>query len=159
MLRRLGIASGAPLFIPGFGAVVMLKQHVTDPATDARIGLAGPRWGLGAALGALGAFLVTRQATWLAIGQVTGFINLFNLLPVWQLDGARGFHALDRRQRWAVVAAMAVAFAVSGQRLVLVLMAVAIYRAWQRDAGPGDRHAFATFVVLVLSLSLIARGL
>src|SRR5215210_8101986 len=30
MLRRLGIAAGAPLFIPGFGAMVMLKQHVTD---------------------------------------------------------------------------------------------------------------------------------
>ena len=27
MLRRLGIAAGAPLFIPGMGAVVMLKQH------------------------------------------------------------------------------------------------------------------------------------
>src|SRR2546421_555756 len=49
MLRRLGIAAGAPLFIPGVGALVMLKQHVSDPVTDARIGLAGPGGGLGAA--------------------------------------------------------------------------------------------------------------
>ena len=41
MLRRLGIAAGAPLFIPGVGALVMLKEHVTDPIVDARIGLAG----------------------------------------------------------------------------------------------------------------------
>src|SRR4030095_13695761 len=38
MLRRLGIAAGAPLFIPGVGALVMLKQHVDDPVTDAKIG-------------------------------------------------------------------------------------------------------------------------
>src|SRR6266700_3685180 len=28
MLRKLGIESGAPLFIPGMGALVMLKQRV-----------------------------------------------------------------------------------------------------------------------------------
>ena len=54
MLRRLGIAAGAPMFIPGVGALVMLKQHVADPLTDAKIGLAGPVWGLGAALAAFG---------------------------------------------------------------------------------------------------------
>src|SRR5437879_10227571 len=52
MLRRLGIDAGAPLFVPGVGAFVMLKQHVTDPLTDAKIGLAGPVWGLGAAVAA-----------------------------------------------------------------------------------------------------------
>jgi hypothetical protein len=37
MLRRLGIDAGAPLFIPGLGAFVMLKQHVTDrPGHDRR---------------------------------------------------------------------------------------------------------------------------
>ena len=50
MLRRLGIDAGAPLFIPGVGAFVMLKQRIADPLTDAKIGLAGPVWGLGAAL-------------------------------------------------------------------------------------------------------------
>jgi Zn-dependent protease len=53
MLRGLGIDAGAPMFIPGVGAVVMLKQHVQDPLTDAKIGLAGPVWGLGAAIVAL----------------------------------------------------------------------------------------------------------
>src|SRR6185503_15304593 len=42
MLRRLGIAASAPLFIPGVGALVMLKERITDPLVDARIGLAGP---------------------------------------------------------------------------------------------------------------------
>src|SRR5678816_4052200 len=104
MLRRLGIQSGAPLFIPGVGALVMLKEHITDPIVDARIGLAGPVWGFGAAIAALMAYYATGLKIWLAIAELTAFLNLFNLIPVWQLDGARGFHALSQSERWMVVA-------------------------------------------------------
>ena len=96
MLRRLGIATGAPLFIPGVGAIVMLKQHVTDPITDARIGLAGPVWGLSAGVAAWLVYFLTGAPIWLAIAELTGFITLFNLTPIWQLDGSREFHALSR---------------------------------------------------------------
>ena len=109
MLRRLGISAGAPLFIPGVGALVMLKQHVTDPVIDARIGLAGPVWGLSAAVVSWGIYLATGAAIWLAIAELTGFLNLFNLIPIWQLDGARGFHALSRQERWIVVGVVALA--------------------------------------------------
>jgi Zn-dependent protease len=158
VLRRLGIAAGAPLFVPGIGALVMLKQHVDDPRVDARIGLAGPLWGLGAGLAALGLFAVTRAPIWMAIAKLTGFLNLFNLIPVWQLDGSRGFHALSRLERWAVVAVIAAALYLTGQRLLIIVGAVAIYRAAQRDVGPGDRNAFATFVTLVIALSWLAHG-
>lgn len=158
MLRRLGIAAGAPLFIPGVGAVVMLKQRVLDPITDARIGLAGPVWGLGAGLAALIAYAATGARIWLAIAELTGFINLFNLIPIWQLDGARGFHALGRTQRWIVVAAIVLALLLTGQRMLLLIGGVAIWRAMQREAGPGDTQAVATFVVLILALSTMARS-
>ncbi len=152
MLRRLGIASGAPLFIPGVGAVVMLKRHITDPATDALIGLAGPVWGLGAGLAAAAAGALTGEPIWFAIAQLTGFLNLFNLLPVWQLDGSRGFHALSTPQRWAVVAALGGGWFLTGSGLLLLVGAVAVWRALQRQAGPGDRRALATFVVLIAAL-------
>lgn len=153
MLRRLGIAAGAPLFIPGVGAVVLLKRHVADPITDALIGLAGPVWGLGAGLAAYGAGMATGAPIWLAIAQLTGYLNLFNLLPFWQLDGARGFHALSRPQRWAVVVVLAMVYVVTWNGLLLLVGAVAAYRAWQPDAGPGDRRTLATFVVLILALT------
>jgi Zn-dependent protease len=158
MLRRLGIAAGAPLFIPGVGALVMLKQHVDDPVTDAKIGLAGPVWGLGAAVASLGAYAVTQQQIWFAIAHLTGFLNLFNLTPVWQLDGSRGFHALSRVERWAVVAAIGVMLWLTGQRLLFIVGGVAVWRAAQREVGPGDRRVLATFVVLVVALSWIAKG-
>lgn len=158
MLRRLGIAAGAPLFIPGVGALVMLKQHVTDPITDAKIGLAGPVWGLGAALASLGVYAATGTPIWLAIAHLTAFLNLFNLIPVWQLDGSRGFHALSRVERWIVVATIAVALWLTGQRLLFIVGGVAVWRAAQREVGPGDRRVLATFVILVAVLSWIAKA-
>jgi Zn-dependent protease len=158
MLRRLGIAAGAPLFIPGVGALVMLKQHVDDPVTDAKIGLAGPVWGLGAALAALGVYAATQAQIWFAIAHLTGFLNLFNLIPVWQLDGSRGFHALSRTERWIVVATIGVMLWLTGQRLLFIVGGVAVWRAMQREVGPGDRRILATFVVLVILLSWIAKG-
>jgi Zn-dependent protease len=158
MLRRLGIEAGAPMFIPGVGALVMLKQHVTDPLTDAKIGLAGPVWGLGAGVAAIGMYAMTGARIWLAIGQLTGFLNLFNLIPVWQLDGSRGFHVLARWERWALVGAIALALMLTEQRLLFLVGGVAVWRAFQQETGPGDTRVLATFVVLVVALSFLARG-
>lgn len=158
MLRNLGIDAGAPMFIPGVGAFVMLKQRITDPLTDAKIGLAGPVWGLGAALAAFAIYLLTRTPVWLAIAQLTGFLNLFNLIPVWQLDGSRGVHVLARTERWILVGAIALALLLTEQRLLFIVGGVAVWRALQSEAGPGDARVLATFVVLIMALSVLARG-
>ena len=77
------------------------------------IGLAGPVWGLAAAAFCFGVWLITKSHAWAAIAAVGAWVNLFNLLPVWQLDGGRGFRALSTMQRWIVVAAMGAMVAVS----------------------------------------------
>jgi Zn-dependent protease len=158
MLRKLGIRAGAPLFIPGVGALVMLKEHVTDPIVDARIGLAGPVWGLGAAVASWIVYFMTGAPIWLAITELTAFLNLFNLIPIWQLDGSRGFHALSRAERWIVIAVMAVALWVSGVRVLWILGAVAVYRAVRGETGPGHTPTLVTFAGLVVALAWLARS-
>lgn len=158
MLSRCGIAASAPMFIPGIGAFVQLKQRVDDPLTDARIGLAGPIWGLGAALVALAVYELSHAKIWLAIAQLTAFLNLFNLTPVWQLDGSRGVHVLARGERWVLVAAVALMLLATEQRMLFIVGAVAVWRAFQREAGPGDTRTLATFVMLVIALAWLARG-
>lgn len=158
MLRRLGIQAGAPLFIPGVGALVMLKEHVTDPVVDARIGLAGPVWGLGAAVAALVMHLATGAGIWLAIAELTGFLNLFNLIPIWQLDGSRGYHALSREQRWVVLGVIGLALWATGVRMLWIVGAVALYRTLASEAGPGHRPTLVTFAGLVLALAWFARA-
>jgi hypothetical protein len=51
-LHRLGIRASVPMFIPGLGAYVRMNQHPANAREDARVGLAGPRWGLGAVIAA-----------------------------------------------------------------------------------------------------------
>ena len=159
MLRRLGIHAGAPLFIPGVGALVMLKEHVTDPIVDARIGLAGPVWGLGAAVALPGSPIsATGAPIWLAITELTGFLNLFNLTPIWQLDGSRGFHALSRQERWIVVGVIAAALWLTGVGVLWLVGAVAVFRTVRSEAGPGHQPTLLTFSGLVLALSWFARA-
>ena len=158
VLRKLGIAAGAPLFIPGVGALVMLKQHPTDAHVDAKIGLAGPVWGLGAGLAAMAVYFATRIPIWEAIAQLTGFINLFNLTPVWQLDGSRGFHALNRVERCLAIGAIAIAYLLTNQKMLVIVGIVAVWRAVQKEQGPGDRVAFGTYVMLNGALSWLAHA-
>jgi Zn-dependent protease len=158
MLRQLGIAAGAPLFIPGVGALVMLKERVTDPLANARIGLAGPVWGMSAALGAWALYFVTGADVWKAIGELTAFLNLFNLIPVWQLDGARGFHALSRLERWMVVAVSGLMLFITGVWILWIIGAAALWRALKSEPGPGHDTTVMTYCGLVIVLSFLARN-
>lgn len=153
-LRRLGFRSTAPMFIPGVGAIVRLQQHPVNPVENARIGLAGPIWGLGAALAALGVYLATEWPSWLAIARVGAWINLFNLLPVWQLDGGRGFSSLSRPQRWFAVAAIATTWFFTAEGLLLLLLIAGCVQALSVTAPTKpDRVGLVQYVVLVAVLS------
>ncbi len=155
-LRRFGVKTAGPMFLPGIGAVIRLQQQFASPAEDARVGLAGPLWGLGAALAALGGFGLTHQPIWAAIATTGAWINLFNLLPIWQLDGGRAFRALGRLERWLAVAAIGVAYLLSREKLLLLLGIAAGWRALQKpDHGPGDRPVLLLYAVLVVVLALL----
>ena len=155
-LNRYGIKATAPMFIPGFGAVIRLKQYPTSPREDARVGLAGPVWGLAAALVCYAVYWATESLAWGAIGQLGAWINLFNLIPVWQLDGSRGFRALDRGQRWILCGIVVVACLLTGEGLLIIIAAVAAFRAYSGGAETPDWGALATFAGLIIVLSLLA---
>lgn len=152
-LHRYGIAATAPMFIPGLGAFVRLKQHFTDVRQDARVGLAGPIWGLAAGLVAYGVGLATDSQIWFAIAQATAFINLFNLVPFWQLDGGRGFHALTRPQRWIAALVIGGAWMFTHQGLLLLVLILAIVQAFRAAPDRPDNGALAIYVGLVVVLT------
>jgi Zn-dependent protease len=160
MLLRYGMKASAPMFIPGLGALIMLRQHPQNPREDARIGLAGPIWGLGAAAVCWGVSLLTGWPSWAAIAKVGAWLNLFNLLPVWQLDGGRAFRALSNRQRWVTVVTLGLMFVVAREGLLAIIAVVAGFRAVKerRDAPPeGDSGAFYQFVFLIVALALMSE--
>jgi Zn-dependent protease len=156
-LRRYGIAASAPMFIPGIGAFIRLRQHPATVGEDARVGLAGPIWGLGAALASYAVYLVTRIPIWGAIAHFGAWVNLFNLLPVWQLDGGRGFRALTRRERWLATAALAAIWLVTSEPLLVLLALAGAANALAAGADEPDTGALGTYVGLALTLALLAR--
>jgi Zn-dependent protease len=158
-LRARGVAASAPMFIPGVGAYVRLGQPLASAADDARVGLAGPLWGLAAAAAAWAASLAVGSPLLAAVAQTGARINLFNLVPVWQLDGARAFRALSRNQRLLACAAVAAAWWASGEGFLLLVLLVGALRVFSRDApAEGDSGALATFALVLAGLTAIAAA-
>jgi Zn-dependent protease len=93
-----------------------------------------------------------------AIAQVGAWINLFNLLPVWQLDGSRAFHALSRMQRFLVVLALILAWVLTHEGLLLLIAIVGAFRLFERrPLDVADWRTFVEFVGLVAALSAMTQ--
>ena len=155
-LRRHGMAASAPMFIPFVGAVIRMQQRFHGEWVEAEIGLAGPLWGMGAALFAYGVYRATGVTYWRTIAGWGALINMFNLLPVWQLDGARAFRAMSRTHRVAAALALLAAALVSGERMIWIPFLGAAWAIFRRPAARADVRALGYYVFLVGVLALMA---
>ncbi|MDB5325146.1 MAG: Zn-dependent protease [Phycisphaerales bacterium] len=156
-LRRYGFKAGAPMFIPGLGAVIRLQQQIVNPKEDAEIGLAGPIYGLGAALACIGLWAVTKEPFFAALAGLGAWINLFNLLPFGSLDGGRGFHAMSRTQKLIGAGVVAAAWFFIHDGMLILIGLLAISRAISDKSDPqGSWKATYTYVTLIAALSAVS---
>jgi Zn-dependent protease len=131
-LRREGVKASAPMFIPGFGAVVMMKSLPDDALAEARVGLAGP------VLGTLGAglCLVIAEATnsdlLRALAFVGFLINLINLVPVVPFDGGRAMAAMAPAMWFLGLGAMVVLLLITGNTFLLIFILLGAMETWRR---------------------------
>jgi Zn-dependent protease len=157
-LRRLGIPASAPMFIPFVGAFVRLHKGPETPHDDAVVGLAGPIYGMAAAAVCYGLYLLTGVSLLGALARSGAWINLFNLIPLWQLDGGRAFNALTRQERWAMVAVLGAAWVVSHESMLLLVILAAVFRAFSKQAPERpDRNVAYTYALLVAVLASMTR--
>ena len=162
VLRRYGFKATAPTFIPGLGALIRLQQQVVNPDEDAAIGLAGPIYGLGAALLSLTLYFITKQPIFAAIAGVGAWINLFNLLPFGTLDGGRGFHALSRLQKLLATAAVAAAYLATDlyftpDGLLILIAILCLLRTFtDKSEEKGNSKAALTYIFLVITLTALS---
>ena len=87
-IRRQGMQATAPIFIPFLGAAIFQRQHPTTAVKQAQIGIAGPIAGTIGATVAFVLFNATQNPIFLIAATIGFFLNLLNMIPVWQLDGA-----------------------------------------------------------------------
>jgi Zn-dependent protease len=158
-VRRRGLSADLPMFIPGFGAYVRWNAVGVTADTRALVSLAGPLAGaIGAALCAL-LWLQTQDGLWMGLASFSAFINLMNLIPVWTLDGAQAMVAINRAGRIGIAIAGILFAAFFSQPLLLLVVAGAVYRAFDKTLAPDMPPSYgvtAYFVTLLAALGYIA---
>jgi Zn-dependent protease len=131
-LRREGIPATAPMFIPFLGAFVGLKQAPKNAWTEAKVGLAGPVFGLASSAAVLAASYAFDSDLLRAAAYTGFFLNLLNLLPIVPLDGGRAAAALHPYTWLAGVALMAGLFFVFPSPLLIIIALFGVMEGWSR---------------------------
>jgi hypothetical protein len=168
MFHRYGIPTAAPMFLPGLGAVTRGRYYPTSPIEAARVGLAGPMWGLGAAAVCYVAYVASGVSYWGALAQTGGYLNLLNLLPIIFLDGNQGIRSLSRGQRaLAALACFGMYYftahetsetASARQNPLLLILGIIMGARTVIGEAPRERDDFGLFqyVLLILTLGALA---
>ena len=87
--KIMGLKVSAPIFIPFFGAVIALKEQLRSTWVEAVVGIGGPLAGTLGGIVTLLLGLVFQSGLFLVLAWITFMMNLFNLIPVFGMDGDR----------------------------------------------------------------------
>jgi Zn-dependent protease len=140
------------------GAVIRVQQAFENHIQDARVGLAGPFWGLGAAVACTLSYFYFQLPLLAALARTGAWINLFNLIPFWQLDGGRGFHSLNRAQRWLAFGAIGLTLLLTREPFLLVLMGFALFQCFRKEMPEeADGVGLFQYVLLVFVLACLCK--
>lgn len=121
-LRREGVPASAPMFIPGFGAVVMMKSLPDDALAEARVGLAGPILGTLGAIACLALAEALSSDLLRALAYVAFFLNLINLIPVTPFDGGRAMAAMAPVMWFVGLGTLVALFFITGNYFLLIFL-------------------------------------
>jgi Zn-dependent protease len=132
-LRREGVKDvSAPIFIPFLGALIWSKSLGGDAAAEARVGLAGPILGSIGAAACVVIYLLTGNDLFRALAFTGFFLNLFNLLPVGFLDGARAAAALSPWVWLLGVFGMVVLVLTVPNPIIILIAVLAVWETYRR---------------------------
>ncbi len=171
-LRREGLRSSAPFFIPFLGAMIKADLGKGNALIEAKVGLAGPVLGTLGAAACVPIYLATNNKLFLALAYVGFLLNLFNLLPMLPLDGGRAMAAVSPWV-WLVgfAALIPIAFLLHGPFifLIVVLGGLETWRRWRahRSGSPeqaayyrvAGRHRVAVAATYLGLIAVLAVGM
>ena len=87
-MRRTGMKTPGFYFVPLFGGAA-IGERATSEWQDVYITAMGPSWGLLSAAPPAVLYFATGETFWAAVVGFIALVNLFNLLPIYPLDGGR----------------------------------------------------------------------
>jgi len=152
-VRRRGLRADLPVLLPGLGAYVRWYNEGLGLSELAWIALAGPVWGLGAALACLGLYAWTHHPVFQALAYTGALINLVNLIPVLWFDGAQATYALNRLGRGLLLVSCVLFFGLMREGVFLFLAAGMAWRMFTPDA-PEENSVSTLTIYLALLIAL-----
>jgi Zn-dependent protease len=168
VMKLKGIPVKGMVFVPLFGAAVVMRQMPQNARDEAEVGIAGP---IAGAIAASVCLLLAHQAgaspLWASLAYFGFFINLFNLVPIVPFDGGRVLAAIDRRV-WVLGFLGLLAFEiwqwVHGQfspwlLLFVVLAATQLLSRNKASSTPQGRAYYDVPIATRISLGVLYFGL
>lgn len=158
--KQKGLPVSAPMFIPFLGALINMKRHPRDAATEAYVAIGGPVLGTVGALATFALAYAMDSPLLYSLAYVGFFLNLLNLLPIHPLDGGRIATAVTR---WLWVVGL-----IGGLAIIVYLRSILFFIIWalfaydlykkyvKRRQSAGERQVSASF--LVPAEPLLAQG-
>lgn len=136
VLKRLGIAAGAPVFIPFVGAVIAMKGVPRNAYVEALVGIGGPALGSAGAAFCLVVGWMTDEPFWYALASTGFLINLFNMIPISPLDGGRIVGVISR-WIWAAGYVIGIGvFWVTRSPILLLILVLGLFSLGKTLRGP-----------------------
>jgi Zn-dependent protease len=155
-VKRRGLPAEMPVFLPGLGAYVKWRALGVSTSTRAAVSLAGPLAGWIASLICLAIWWKTGDSFWAGLARVSAWLNVFNLVPIWILDGGSAVTALNRFERAILLAAGVALWLILGEWVFLLVAGGAAFRLFTKDAPEkSDPMIAAYYVALVVCLGLV----
>jgi len=170
-MNRLGMGPAKIYIIPFLGGVAKSQRLPKSEWDGVLVSLAGPGFGLLAAIPLFAGFIATGQREWLLGAAVIALINLVNLAPAPPLDGSKAIgpvlariHPNVERAAMVVIGVLIVAWGLfSGREFLAIVLAVGLVGhllrgAWRPEGRPLTGREAAQSVGLFLVAVVACAG-
>ena len=127
-----GIPVSAPIFIPGMGALIVQKRGGKSAWINAVIGIGGPLGGTVSALACWAIYSYTDNPLFLGLAYTAFFLNLFNMTPMYPLDGGWIVGAISP-YLWGAGLVVLLVMLFTGRLMnpmIIILLIMSIPRIW-----------------------------
>jgi Zn-dependent protease len=160
-IKRAGLRSGWPVFIPMFGAMISLKDAPQSREVDAKISFGGPLWGTIASLACILLYPVTHDEIFLGLGSTGMFLNGFNMTPIRPLDGGAIAEMFSRRAWLIGLVFIGILALTTGFSMALIFVLMGLPKVFERskeELEPVDPGVRTIWAVKYLGLLGVMAG-
>jgi Zn-dependent protease len=142
------------------GAYVKWRTLGVTDKTKAEVSLAGPVAGWCAAAFCAVMWLKSGSGIWAALARTGAWLNVLNLIPIWQLDGSGAIAVLNKVQRIAILVLCLVLWLSLHEGVFFLVAAGATYRLFTKDE-PKEASMSTTlyYTVVLIALALLMHAM